>query len=47
MQFLAERYLAKGVPFKLAIIPEGQQLAAVPASTAASARAARAEMAGR
>jgi zinc protease len=27
MQFLADRYFAKGVPFKLAIIPEGQALA--------------------
>ena len=30
MQFLAERYLAKGSPFRLAIIPEGQTLAAAP-----------------
>jgi zinc protease len=30
MQALADRYLAKGVPFRLAIIPEGQQLAEAP-----------------
>jgi zinc protease len=27
MQFLADRYFAKGVPFRLAVIPEGQALA--------------------
>ncbi len=37
MQFLAERYLAKGTPFRLAIIPEGQTLAQTP--TGATARA--------
>jgi zinc protease len=30
MQFLAERYLATGVPFRLAVIPEGQTLARMP-----------------
>ena len=34
MQFLAERYLAKSVPFRLAIIPEGQTLAVAPAGAA-------------
>jgi zinc protease len=47
MQFLADRYFAKGVPFKLAIIPEGQQLAEAPAGGTASARAGRPEMVGR
>jgi zinc protease len=47
MQFLADRYFAKGVPFKLAIIPEGQQLAEAPAGGTASARAASAAPAGR
>ena len=47
MQFLADRYFAKGVPFKLAIIPEGQQLAEAPAGGTASARAASAAAAGR
>ena len=47
MQFLADRYFAKGVPFRLAIIPEGQQLAEAPAGGAASARAGRTEAAGR
>ncbi|MCL9981682.1 MAG: insulinase family protein [Erythrobacter sp.] len=46
MQFLADRYFAKGVPFKLAIIPEGQTLAEAPTGGAAGARAAR-EAAGR
>jgi zinc protease len=46
MQFLADRYFAKGVPFKLAIIPEGQSLAEAPAGGAAGAVAAR-EAAGR
>ena len=36
MQFLADRYLAKGVPFRLAIIPEGQQLASAPSSAPAA-----------
>jgi zinc protease len=47
MQFLADRYFAKGVPFKLAIIPEGQQLAEAPAGGTASARAGRPEIVGR
>jgi zinc protease len=47
MQFLADRYFAKGVPFKLAILPEGQQLAEAPAGGTASARAGRAEVVGR
>ncbi|MEO0056671.1 MAG: hypothetical protein RIT17_101, partial [Pseudomonadota bacterium] len=46
MQLLADRYFAKGVPFKLAIIPEGQSLAEAPAGGAAGAVAAR-EAAGR
>lgn len=37
MQFLADRYLAKGVPFRLAIIPEGQQLATAPAAPVGTA----------
>ncbi|OBV12138.1 M16 family metallopeptidase [Erythrobacter dokdonensis] len=48
MQFLADRYLAKGEPFLLAVIPEGQELAKAPAgSTAATARAAAGAPAGR
>ncbi|MFN4020074.1 MAG: M16 family metallopeptidase [Erythrobacter sp.] len=47
MQFLADRYLAKGVPFKLAIIPEGQQLAEAPAGGTASIRGASTAPAGR
>ncbi|MFN3863450.1 MAG: M16 family metallopeptidase [Erythrobacter sp.] len=47
MQFLADRYLAKGVPFRLAIIPEGQQLVEAPAGGAASMRAVSAAPAGR
>lgn len=46
MQFLAERYLAKGAPFRLAIIPEGQSLAEAPAAGAGS-NAARAAPVGR
>jgi zinc protease len=46
MQFLADRYFAKGVPFKLAILPEGQSLAEAPAGGVAGAKAAR-EAAGR
>ena len=34
LQFLAARYLAKGAPFRLAIIPEGQTLAQAPAEGA-------------
>lgn len=30
MQFLADRYFAKGLPYRLAIIPQGQTLAEVP-----------------
>lgn len=47
MQFLAERYLAKGAPFRLAIIPEGQSLAEAPAAGAPGSNAARALPAGR
>ena len=47
MQFLADRYLAKGVPFKLAIIPEGQQLATAPAGGSATAKAAGGAVTGR
>ncbi len=39
MQFLADRYFAKGAPFRLAIIPEGQTLAQAPAGTDAVAPA--------
>lgn len=35
MQFLADRYLAKTTPYRLAIIPEGQSLAQAPAGGAA------------
>ncbi|WP_296720586.1 pitrilysin family protein [Erythrobacter sp.] len=44
MQFLADRYFANGVPFRLAIIPEGQELAEAPAGGTA---AVRGEMIGR
>ena len=47
MQFLAERYLAKGSPFRLAIIPEGQTLAAAPPVTRGSANAAQGTGEGR
>ena len=47
MQFLADRYLAKGVPFRLAIIPEGQQLASAPPAPAAAPRAVAPAMTGR
>ena len=30
MQFLADRYFSAGVPIKLAVIPEGQELAQLP-----------------
>jgi zinc protease len=46
MQFLAERYFAKSVPFRLAIIPEGQTLAEAPAG-AAGVKAVRGAGAGR
>jgi len=46
MQFLADRYFAKGVPFKLAILPEGQSLVEAPAGGVAGAQAAR-QAAGR
>ena len=36
MQFLADRYFAKGVPYRLAILPEGQTLAEAPAGAAAA-----------
>jgi zinc protease len=43
MQFLADRYLAKGSPFRLAVIPEGQTLAtALPNGAATSSQAATA-----
>jgi len=38
MQALAEKYLVKGSPFRLAIIPEGQTLAEAPAGGAAAAK---------
>lgn len=46
MQFLADRYLTKGLPYRLAVIPEGQALAEAPtggagANAAASAAAGR------
>jgi zinc protease len=44
MQFLADRYLVKGGAFKLAIIPEGQSLAAAPPP---GANAAQSVMTGR
>jgi zinc protease len=43
MQLLADRYLAKSVPFQLAIIPEGQSLAVAPAGDPAAAAAAAAK----
>lgn len=46
MQFLADRYLAKASPFRLAIIPEGQALAEAPAG-GARANAALSAPAGR
>ena len=46
MQFLAERYLAKVTPFRLAIIPEGQTLAEAPAGGAGT-NAARPAITGR
>ncbi len=46
MQALAERYLAKASPFRLAIIPEGQTLAQAPAG-AAGAKNAQSAPAGR
>lgn len=46
MQFLADRYLAKASPFRLAIIPEGQSLAAAP-PTAAGSNAAQPAAIGR
>jgi zinc protease len=47
MQFLADRYLAKGAPFRLAIIPEGQTLAEAPPATGAGGNAAREAVGGR
>ncbi|MEQ5788556.1 insulinase family protein [Erythrobacter sp. NFXS35] len=38
MQFLADRYFANGVPFRLAIIPEGQELAEASAGGTAATR---------
>jgi zinc protease len=46
MQFLAERYLARVTPFRLAIIPEGQTLAEAPAG-GAGINAARPVITGR
>lgn len=46
MQFLADRYLAKGTPFRLAIIPEGQTLAQT-APGSAGANTAQGAMIGR
>lgn len=46
MQFLADRYLAKASPFRLAIIPEGQSLAAA-SPTAAGSNAAQPAAIGR
>ncbi|WP_072673364.1 M16 family metallopeptidase [Erythrobacter sanguineus] len=48
MQFLADRYFGQVTPFRLAIIPEGQELAEAPAlGTAISGRAAAVGAAGR
>lgn len=47
MQFLAERYLARGKPFRLAIIPEGQTLAAAPPAARSGANAAQEAVPGR
>lgn len=46
MQILADRYLAKASPFRLAIIPEGQSLAQAPAGGSGS-NAARSSPPGR
>ncbi len=46
MQVLADRYLAKGSPFRLAIIPEGQTLAEAPAGGAGT-KTARPVITGR
>lgn len=46
MQFLADRYLANGAPYRLAIIPEGQALAEAPIG-GASVAGARGGMTGR
>jgi zinc protease len=47
MQFLADRYFAKGSPFRLAVLPEGQELAGAPVSGTANAQAGRADLIGR
>ncbi len=54
MQFLADRYFANGLPLKLAVIPEGQELAVAPigsversTSGAASASGAAVQTLGR
>ena len=47
MQFLADRYFAKGSPFRLAVLPEGQELAEAPVTGAANAQAGRADLIGR
>jgi zinc protease len=46
MQFLADCYFAKGAPYRLAVIPEGQVLAEAPVG-GASANAAASSAAGR
>ena len=46
MQYLAERYLAQPTPYKLAVIPEGQELAEAPAGSA-GLRTPRGEVVGR
>jgi zinc protease len=47
MQFLADRYLAKRSPFRLAIIPEGQTLAAAPPAARGGTNAAQGAAPGR
>jgi zinc protease len=47
MQFLAERYFSKRAPFRLAVIPEGQELAKAPPPAAAGAANRAGEMIGR
>jgi len=47
MQFLADRYFAKGVPYRLAILPEGQALAEAPAGSAAAVGAQGSGISGR
>lgn len=47
MQFLADRYFGRGVPFRLAILPEGQALAEAAAGGAAAATAVGSGVSGR